>query len=141
MTYTLTNIQRSSNKIGQFLPRVPGRLLLKGRVRTEVQIRYKEDGPWGPRSLAHLSQLPMKSFVKQRNSTREIRNLHNARHNEKEQYDTELKMQQEVVGIKEKSTCYPMGPPVPIPNPAFRIPVANTWLTPGKAAEAILWRI
>lgn len=43
----------------------------------------------------------------------EIRNTRNTRHNEKDCYDSERKTQQDVVGIKEKSTYYPWEPQSP----------------------------
>lgn len=94
-----------------------------------------------PDPLPHLPQLPMTSFIIQRNWTREIRNTHNTRHNEKDCYDSERKTQQDVVGIKEKSTYYPVGTTVPFLHPASRILVAYPRLIPGKAGGIILWEI
>ena len=42
------------------------------------------------------------------------------RHNEKERCDYVLKMQQEMVGIKEKSTYYPHGTHCPLPPSCFQ---------------------
>ena len=52
----------------------------------------------------HLPQLPLKRFVIQRSWTKRIKNSYNTRNNEKEWYDSGLKMLQQVVGIKEGHT-------------------------------------
>lgn len=104
---------------------------LTGRLEQRVQARYT----WGPGPLPQVPQPPMKRLRSNEIESGRSETQRSTGHSEKARCDSGLETQQEMVGIKEKSTSYPHRTHGPLRPSCFQ----NT-RSPSRASFRQSWR-